>query len=129
MKCPYCGTENDERAYSCVHCGAVISGQQNYNQAYPNQQYTQPPQPVYQQPYPQPPYGQPTVMVSPKNRWLAFVLCFFLGEFGIHRFYVGKIGTGVLYLFTAGLFGIGWLVDLIMIACGSFRDSVGFMLK
>lgn len=53
----------------------------------------------------------------PKDKWVAFLLCFFLGEFGIHRFYEGKILTGLLYMFTVGLFGIGWLIDLIIILC------------
>lgn len=49
----------------------------------------------------------------PKNKWTAFFLCLFLGEFGAHKFYEGKTGTGILYLFTLGLFGIGWIVDTI----------------
>ena len=62
-------------------------------------------------------------MKSEKS-WLAtLLLCIFLGEFGIHRFYVGKVGTGLLYLFTLGLFGIGIIVDIIMIAVGSFTDK------
>lgn len=50
---------------------------------------------------------------KPKNKWVAFLLCLFLGVFGAHKFYEGKIGMGILYLFTVGLFGIGWVVDLI----------------
>ncbi|MBQ6970652.1 TM2 domain-containing protein [bacterium] len=52
----------------------------------------------------------------------AIIFCFFLGGLGIHRFYVGKIGTGVLYLFTFGLFGIGVIVDFIMLVCDNFKD-------
>lgn len=52
---------------------------------------------------------------TPKNKWIAFLLCFFLGYLGVHRFYEGKIGTGILYFFTFGLFGIGVLVDLIIL--------------
>lgn len=48
-----------------------------------------------------------------KSKWTAFILCFLFGIFGIHKFYEGKIGMGLLYLFTFGLFGIGVLVDLI----------------
>ena len=66
---------------------------------------------------------------SHKKRWVAFVLCLFLGVIGVHRFYVGKIGTGILYLCTGGLFGIGWLVDLVKILFGSFTDKYGAPLK
>lgn len=50
-----------------------------------------------------------------KNKWVSFLLCFFLGGIGAHKFYEGKIGMGILYIFTFGLFGIGALVDLIRI--------------
>lgn len=50
-----------------------------------------------------------------KNKWVVFFLCLFLGIFGVHRFYEKKIGTGILYLLTGGLFGIGVLYDLVKI--------------
>lgn len=52
---------------------------------------------------------------KPKDKWVAFILCFFFGVFGVHKFYEGKVGLGILYIFTAGLCGIGWLVDLIIL--------------
>ena len=57
------------------------------------------------------------------------LLCFFLGALGVHRFYVGKIGTGLLQLVTFGGLGIWVMVDLIMIAVGSFTDSDGNLIK
>lgn len=68
-------------------------------------------------------------MISAKSKGTAAVLCFFLGCFGIHRFYVGKVGTGVVWLLIAGWLGVGVLVDFIMILCGSFKDSDGALLK
>ena len=59
----------------------------------------------------------------------AILLCFFLGGLGIHRFYVGKIGTGILQLLTLGGLGIWVLVDFIMIVTGNFKDKQGLMVK
>lgn len=53
------------------------------------------------------------VAAKAKNKWVALALCFFLGIFGAHKFYEGKVGIGILYLFTLGLFGIGVLIDFI----------------
>jgi TM2 domain-containing membrane protein YozV len=57
------------------------------------------------------------------------LLCLLLGGLGIHRFYVGKIGTGILMLLTLGGFGIWALIDIIMIAVGSFTDKNGLPIK
>lgn len=69
--------------------------------------------------------GTGTKLVSEKSKGTAAVLCFFLGWLGIHRFYVGKVGTGILWMLTLGLLGIGEVVDFIMILCGSFKDGNG----
>lgn len=57
------------------------------------------------------------------SKLVLFLICFFLGGLGVHRFLVGKIGTGILWLLTGGVFGIGWLVDLILIALGKFDSK------
>lgn len=62
---------------------------------------------------------------SDKSRSIALILGLVLGVFGAHRFYVGKIGTGLLMICTAGGLGIWYLVDAIMIASGGFRDAEG----
>ena len=68
---------------------------------------------------------QQTENLSPKEWVVTIILCFFFGGWGVHRFYVGKVGTGLLMLFTLGGFFIWWFIDLIMIACEAFRDKEG----
>ena len=60
-----------------------------------------------------------------QKRIVALLLCIFLGPLGVHRFYVGKIGTGILWIFTGGMFVVGSIIDLIMIITGKFKDKKG----
>ena len=62
---------------------------------------------------------------SDKTKVVAALLCFFVGTLGVHRFYVGKIGTGVAMILTLGGCGIWAFIDLIMILVGSFKDADG----
>ena len=63
--------------------------------------------------------------ISQKSRLVAALLCFFLGTFGAHRFYLKKTGTAILMILTLGGVGIWTLVDLIFIMTGLFRDKEG----
>jgi len=73
--------------------------------------------------------------ISEKSRTATFFLSFFLGTFGIHRFYVGKTGSAIaMLLLTLSLFGLLitalWaFIDWIMVACGTFKDSEGKLIK
>jgi len=66
---------------------------------------------------------------SEKSNTVAALLCFFLGCFGIHRFYVGKVGTGILQLVTLGGLGIWALIDFIMIVLQKFTDGEGNVMS
>jgi TM2 domain-containing membrane protein YozV len=62
--------------------------------------------------------------------WLPLVLMsFFVGFLGVHRFYVGKVGTGILMLLTFGGLGIWALIDFIMILMGKFTDKTGMVIR
>jgi len=63
--------------------------------------------------------------MSDKKMVTACLLCFFLGGLGIHRFYVGKAGTGILMILTLGGLGIWIIIDFVMILTGGFKDSEG----
>lgn len=124
-KCPVCGAPMQSN--TCGYCGyteklsETVGATQNISQ-----------QPIQSQiiinNQPQNNVGA-VLGISRKNKTVALLLCIFLGYFGAHKFYVGKVGMGILYLFTGGLFGIGWLVDIILIVTGSFKDEFGLPLK
>lgn len=68
-------------------------------------------------------------ILSQKSKIIALILCIFWGYFGIHRFYVGKIGTGIIWILSFGLLGLGWIIDIISIATNKFADKHGFVLR
>lgn len=107
--CKFCGEKNHKDAIVCTSCGRQIE-ELKHEQA------------------------QPQVIVNntntntninrnnngafsgrEKNKWVALLLCIFLGWMGAHKFYEGKVGMGVIYLFTWGLFGFGWFIDFIVL--------------
>ena len=115
--CKFCGAQIDYRSVVCPSCG----GQVEMFRSQPQPGYQ--PQPVYQ-PAPQATpiiinnvatAAVPVYYGRPVDKWVAFLLCFFLGFIGAHKFYEGKTGMGILYIFTLGLFGIGWLIDTLII--------------
>lgn len=107
--CKHCGTKIPENAVICTACGCQVEEIKSSA-------------------------AQPSIIINndnnnvntnvnkvggyagrAKNKWVALVLCLLLGFFGGHKFYEGKAGMGILYLITGGLFGIGVIVDLIVI--------------
>jgi TM2 domain-containing membrane protein YozV len=101
--------------------------QQGFGQ--PTQGFGQPQQGYGQQPGKLPlPYGQGPQrfgQFSPKRRDSVMLLCFFFGTFGVHRFYLGKIVTGILMVLTLGGLGIWTVVDFYISAWGRYKDSKG----
>jgi hypothetical protein len=68
-------------------------------------------------------------VVSDKNYVVALIISYLVGYFGVDRFYVGKIGTGILKLLTFGGLGIWWLIDFLLIGIGKFKDKKGLKLS
>ena len=73
--------------------------------------------------------GSSGILPSDKSRTVAAVLCWFLGVIGVHRFYVGKTGSGIGMVLTLGGLGIWTLIDFIMIVVGKFTDKNGGVLE
>ncbi len=97
MFCSKCGAQIPDYSKSCPVCGANVYGPATYNNP----------------------------IASRKSRLIALILCWFLGVFGAHRFYVGRGWSGVFMILTLGGIGIWTLVDLIVILCGDFKDKDG----
>ena len=106
--CKFCGSLIHEESVVCPNCGRQVEKLRGEE-----------PQVIYRQASSGNTYvdNRSTVIHSgkAKDKWIAFFLCLFLGYLGIHKFYEGKIGMGILYLCTFGLFGIGAIIDLIAI--------------
>lgn len=66
---------------------------------------------------------------SVKSYTVTLLLALGLGYVGAHRFYAGKVGTGLLFLFTFGFFGIGWIIDIFTVAFGNFTDKSGQFIR
>lgn len=123
-KCSACGAPMQNG--TCPYCGTI--GTQTTARTSQAQTGTQP-QVVINNVATNTVAGAPTIDVPRKSKWVAFFLCLFFGYFGVHNFYAGKIGMGVLYLLTLGLFGIGWVVDIFRILLGAYRDKWGRNLE
>ena len=106
--CKHCGSKIAQAAVICPHCGCQVEEMKKAE--------------------------QPNIVINntntntnqnmvgghyrrERNKWVAFLLCLFLGGVGAHKFYEGRVGMGILYIFTVGLFGIGWFIDLIALLC------------
>lgn len=99
--CPSCGAEINDKAVVCVKCGVAVNGGGS---------------------------GQ-TGPVSDKEWMTTLLLCFFLGAFGIHRFYTGHTAIGIVQLLTLGGCGIWAFIDFIIIITSGFKDANGLPLK
>lgn len=108
--CKHCGAKIPEDAVLCTACGRQVEEIKQNTSAQPNIIINNDNINT----------NTNTVvagMGKAKNKWVAFLLCFFLGFLGAHKFYEGKIVLGILYIFTVGFFGIGIIIDLISILC------------
>lgn len=105
--CKHCGAKIPSAAVICTHCGCQVEEIQKNEQ--PNIVINN----ANTNTNTNTNVNAAMFGIKTRNKWVAFLLCLFLGYLGAHKFYEGKIGMGILYLFTVGLFGIGWFIDCI----------------
>ena len=113
MFCKNCGKRIEEDVRFCPECGTAQEKAESVAMENGNQGLSQ------------------HTSVSPKSRTIVALIAFFFGSLGIHRFYVGKVGTGILQILLTCCFGLGciWaLIDLIIILCGNFTDKAGLRI-
>ena len=70
-----------------------------------------------------------TTITSDKSKKKALKYAIFGGWFGLHHYYVGRVIMGLIYTFTFGIGCIGWIIDIIRISLGSYRDNTGAPLR
>ncbi|MFV0402111.1 MAG: NINE protein [Oscillospiraceae bacterium] len=126
MYCNKCGKEIDDQAVVCPGCGVATA---NYQAQQAAPAAVAAPAPIIINNTNTNTNTVGGFQYVQKSKLTTLLLCLFLGGLGIHRFYVGKTGTGLIWFFTAGLFGIGWFIDFIMILIGAFKDKAGQPLK
>lgn len=107
--CQHCGGQIPANAVICTLCGCQVSSMNQAPAAQPNIVINNANSNVNTN------TNMMGMMGRAKNKWVALILCIFLGMFGAHKFYEGKAGMGILYLFTMGLFGIGVVIDFLVL--------------
>ena len=110
--CKHCGGQIPEAAVVCTLCGCQVEEIKQPEQ--PNIVINNTNTNTNTNRNVNTPYGY---VGREKNKWISFFLCLFLGYLGAHKFYEGRIGMGIVYLLTFGLFGIGWFIDCIALLC------------
>ena len=124
MRCPYCGAETT--AQRCEYCDSDISyiyTQNNISETTERNSFSF--DETAQNTYTEVPFPSPaeTEKYSNKKKSTVLLLCIFLGWLGVHHFYTGKWVWGLIYLFTHGFYGIGVVIDLVMIATDKYKDG------
>ncbi len=116
--CPECGVKiealqfvkPDGNTKYCKKCGAIMAEDMFYclecGEAFDDLPYERGGKPII--------YRQPGLW---RNKWVSLILCIFFGWFGAHKYYESKVVMGVLYTLSFGLFGFGWIADIIILAC------------
>ena len=129
MYCRYCGKQIADNAVICINCGSATDNMKQYQQ------------PQQAPAAPQIPQNltivntntnanaggtpRPVIAYDYRSRWAAFFLCLFFGWLGVHRFYIRKPVSGIIWMLTVGLFGFGWFIDLIILLFDGFSDGNG----